>query len=391
MSLLARIGSTLLIPALGIAVSVSAQQKTARVASGEEVYEKVAASVVKITVLARDGSPLKTGSGVVINPEGDVVTNFHVVDGGTFFELSRSGKRAPISTPARPVSCAKQQDLALLRAASFEGLRPAKVSLALPRVGSRVFALGAPLSLESTFTDGIVSQIRRDGPQLLVQTTAPISHGSSGGGLFSEAGELFGITTEFMAGGQALNFAVSTQGLNELRPCSGFGEATLSAPTKSVGKFVTFENVKISLGQTKENILGRLGNRVRLESAYPGPKKEVFVVYKKGAEFNVLGNLRFEEGILTEAQQDCDSGQSQFALASALYNALHEIAPEGALSAKISVEAMKGMAKGIKGWLIRISGPGVAVDINMIDQEGHTSVVVGKWIWPDLTPGTGGL
>jgi hypothetical protein len=377
-NLLARIGSALFIPALVSASPASAQQKTPRAISGEDIYEKVVASVVKIAVFAKDGSPLKTGSGVVISPAGDVVTNFHVVDGGTFFELSRSGKRAPVSTPARPVSCAKQQDLALLRAASFEGLQPAKASFELPRVGSRVFALGAPLSLESTFADGIVSQIRRDGPRLLIQTTAPISHGSSGGGLFSETGDLFGITTEFMAGGQALNFAVSTQGLNELRPCSRFGEAALTTPTKSVGKFVTYEGVRLSLGLTKESVLKRLDDRVTLEPGESSEARQSFNLRKRSTTLH-LGYVVFEGGTLSEASQGFNFGDSQFSLAAILYRALREMTPGSELSARIWFAE----SKDIKAWTIGIAGADGDVEIHLIDTPEGRSVGVEKRIRPD--------
>lgn len=84
------------------------------------------------------------------------------------------------------------------------------------RVGERVFAVGAPEGLELTLSEGIVSRLERaepltDGkPESVkrIQTTAPISPGSSGGGLFDQQGNLIGITTSSVVGGQNLNFAL---------------------------------------------------------------------------------------------------------------------------------------------------------------------------------------
>ena len=73
------------------------------------------------------------------------------------------------------------------------------------RVGETVYSLGAPEGHENTFAPGVVSSKRE---QFLVQTSAPISQGSSGGGLFDVQGNLVGITTLFHRRGQALNFAI---------------------------------------------------------------------------------------------------------------------------------------------------------------------------------------
>jgi hypothetical protein len=78
------------------------------------------------------------------------------------------------------------------------------------QVGEGVVSIGSPLSLEATVSSGIISSIRdlSEGNLHLFQTTAPISHGSSGGALLNMRGEVIGITTAQMTGGQNLNFAV---------------------------------------------------------------------------------------------------------------------------------------------------------------------------------------
>jgi predicted RNA-binding protein YlqC (UPF0109 family) len=76
-------------------------------------------------------------------------------------------------------------------------------------VGERVYAIGAPEGFDLTLSEGLISGLRRLGNTNVIQTTAPISHGSSGGGLFDSEGRLIGITTYFMQEGQSLNFAIA--------------------------------------------------------------------------------------------------------------------------------------------------------------------------------------
>jgi len=210
--------SWLVLPFLAF-VSSAAPPRTA-----ESLYQRLSPSVVTIKVLSRDGTPISQGSGVIISKDGEILTNYHVVAGGVFFDvqLSTSHSEEPIS--ARPSRCAPELDLASLRVASPpNGFRPARVSEAIPTVGTRVFAIGSPLALEGTFTDGIVSQVRAEQGASLIQTTAVIAPGSSGGGLFSEDGALIGITAMTTRGTQGLNFAVALKGIRpSLVPCRAF-------------------------------------------------------------------------------------------------------------------------------------------------------------------------
>jgi hypothetical protein len=179
--------------------------------------------VVSITVSGRDGAPLASGSGVVLSTDGVILTNYHVVEGGIFFDIrlaSQSADQRPI--PARPFQCAVDQDLATLQMTPLTGLKPVSVAEKRPAIGERVFAIGSPLGLEGTLSDGIVSQVREDKGKVLIQTTAPISHGSSGGGLFLSDGTLVGITALSIRSGQGLNFAVSVEDIPRLVPCTDF-------------------------------------------------------------------------------------------------------------------------------------------------------------------------
>ena len=79
------------------------------------------------------------------------------------------------------------------------------------RPGTRAYTIGSPLGLNRTIGEGIVSGLHPTTSPRYVQTTAPISPGSSGGGLFDEHGNLLGITTFYLEGGQNLNFAIAAE------------------------------------------------------------------------------------------------------------------------------------------------------------------------------------
>ena len=108
------------------------------------------------------------------------------------------------------------KDVCLLEARGLE-TKPATLGKAAGlKVGEAVYAVGSPQGLELSLSDGIVSQLR-GGPPPFIQTTAAISPGSSGGGLFDAEGRLVGITSFYLKGGQGLNFALPVEWLAEVK------------------------------------------------------------------------------------------------------------------------------------------------------------------------------
>ena len=141
-----------------------------------------------------------------------IVTNAHVVSEGFAVRVKQGGK----SWQAEIRQIDPRLDLCLLK---VEGLNapstPMRVSDDIA-IGEHVYTIGAPDGLELTLSDGLISGfLHRDG-QKVIQTTAPISHGSSGGGLFDFEGRLIGITTFFLSDSQNLNFAIPTESVDDL-------------------------------------------------------------------------------------------------------------------------------------------------------------------------------
>lgn len=173
----------------------------------EEAFENASPSVVVVETLDATGTVVVFGSGVVIAP-GEVITNCHVLKDGVTWRV----RKAEDLSPAYVRFYDEARDLCQLlatRVASFT--RPVRGLVAFDdlKVGRRVYAIGGPRGLELSLSEGIISALRNDGGSIqLIQTTASISPGSSGGGLFDREGRLVGITTFLLKDSQNLNFAV---------------------------------------------------------------------------------------------------------------------------------------------------------------------------------------
>ena len=178
---------------------------------------------VNTSVMTRQRS---MGSGFVIDPEGYVMTNAHVVSGAQRVQIvvpptnadgSLMSALSPKMTilPARIVGVSSEIDLALLK---VEGLKAPALPLASYRdlrQGETVFAFGSPGGLRNTLTHGLVSAVARqtdpDSPLIYIQTDAPINPGNSGGPLVNVRGEVVGVNTFIMSqsgGNEGLGFAI---------------------------------------------------------------------------------------------------------------------------------------------------------------------------------------
>jgi hypothetical protein len=170
--------------------------------SAAQVFETAAPSVFSIGVVGTDGQR-RTGSGVAVAP-GKVATNFHVVKDAREIFLKHGDQLGK----ALLLSVDERHDLALLHA---DGFHPPVVRFAPAEragIGLSVYAIGSPRGLDLSLSQGIISALRKTPDGALIQTTAPISPGSSGGGLFDDEGRLVGLTTAQIVDGQNLNFAI---------------------------------------------------------------------------------------------------------------------------------------------------------------------------------------
>jgi S1-C subfamily serine protease len=181
--------------------------------SANEVYSIAIKSVV--TVQVNDQGSRTQGSGVAfengVNPENEsipngtwVITNAHVVGESKNAAINYNNSIFTGEVKYRD----KELDLALIFLPTI-AIYPADiVGSYMAKPGDTVYAIGSPFGLDGSISDGIVSSVRLINGTHLIQTTAPISHGNSGGGLFNSKGKLIGITSFKLKGGENVNFAV---------------------------------------------------------------------------------------------------------------------------------------------------------------------------------------
>jgi hypothetical protein len=172
-----------------------------------ELVKKIKPSVVEITTYDAADNPDAVGSGFFTGPR-QVVSNWHVVEGSYRAEIKTADGGV---YPVRGILASdKEADLVMLEIDIVPNKVPAlRISPTQPDEGEKVVVIGNPLGLEGTVSDGIVSAIR-DVPKLgrMLQVTAPISPGSSGGPVVNMTGEVVGIARGALKEGQNLNFAV---------------------------------------------------------------------------------------------------------------------------------------------------------------------------------------
>lgn len=164
----------------------------------------------------RGNTQFGIGSAVAVTPQA-LVTACHVVDGAVAVSVTQGQATIQVSQVMRDPDAAR--DLCVLTTDQRFPLPAVEIApIDGVKVGQRVYAIGSPHGLELTLTEGLVSALRPKAPGQLpiVQTSAPISPGSSGGGLFDTEGRLVGVADNISPGGANLGFAYPAQWVMEL-------------------------------------------------------------------------------------------------------------------------------------------------------------------------------
>jgi serine protease Do len=176
-----------------------------------ELVNQLGESVVQVR------TPGGLGSGFIINEDGYLITNFHVIEGETEISVEvyhmKDGQLERKSyKDVKIIAMNKFEDITLLKIDDKDAPKFSRVLLGDSdslAVGEKVFAIGSPLGLERTVTEGILSTKTREMQgELYLQTTAQINPGNSGGPLFNMRGEVVGITNMKITFGEGLGFAI---------------------------------------------------------------------------------------------------------------------------------------------------------------------------------------
>lgn len=170
--------------------------------TNEELFRLKSPSVVMLQVFDQSGVMTKTGSGFVAGPDGTVITNYHMIRGA--FSEKAVFQDGTIAAVLGVLGYSSTEDLAAIRLSATPAGPLELGDSDSVEVGNRVVAIGSPHGLQNTISDGLVSAMR-DGR---IQTSAPISPGSSGGPFFNQHGQVIGVAVSGIRNAQNLNFVV---------------------------------------------------------------------------------------------------------------------------------------------------------------------------------------
>lgn len=190
--------------------AVTGQSNSVSAGRQEKSFEELAmlaSSVVMIAVHDESGEVTGTGSGIMIGEKGFILTNHHVIAGGRYYSV-RIEEDEQIYSTHEIIKDNYHLDLAVIRIQRM--LTPIPVYKGPKKLvrGQKVVAIGSPLGMFNSVSDGIISGFRRIDEVNMIQFTAPTSPGSSGGAVLNMYGEVIGISTAGMDRGQNINLAV---------------------------------------------------------------------------------------------------------------------------------------------------------------------------------------
>ena len=206
-----------------------------------ELVRRIKPSAVAIETFDARGEKLSRGSGFFIDSD-RIVTNRHVIEGAYRAEVhSSTGAIYPVKGV---LAVDAEGDLALLRIeAPANEVRPLSLDRTSPQEGESVVVIGNPFGLEGSVTNGIVSAVR-DIPTFgrIIQITAPISPGSSGSPVVNMQGQVIGVATLQITGGQSVNFAIPSERISQLQttPLMSLSELVVATGRNKRARAVQF-------------------------------------------------------------------------------------------------------------------------------------------------------
>jgi tetratricopeptide (TPR) repeat protein len=222
-----------------------------------KIYQSCSQSVLLLIVKAENGEKVGQATGFVIDG-GIIVTNEHVIRKGKVFVES-----GVALVPTSIKTSDAFNDLALLEPGIELAVNPLSISKTAPSPGNPVFTISNPAGLEKSISTGVVSNIREFDGRWLIQITAPISYGSSGGPVLNERGEVVGIAVAILSEGQNLNFAVPAEKLVDLLSGKSIdGRDTLSILSEVEG--LKADLLSLEYSRDKESDYQKTLERIRV-------------------------------------------------------------------------------------------------------------------------------
>lgn len=236
-------GRALCLPIIVLALFLRCVLPAANAQTAQQIAQNTFGSTVLLVMEDANGQPVGLGSGFFVRPN-QIATNLHVVENAARGYAKLVGQQTKHDIAGITAIDAKR-DLVILKVSALGTNSLSLGDSDAVQVGETVYAVGNPHGLEGTFSQGIISSVRRVGADKLLQLTAPISPGSSGGPVLSSRGKVIGVSVATFRRGQNLNFAIPSNYLRAL--------------VARVGTAKPLSRVKHI--QSKRSILADLGGR----------------------------------------------------------------------------------------------------------------------------------
>lgn len=281
----------------------------------KSLYQQISQATFLVEVHDAAGDRIGLATAFLV-AGGRLVTNAHVAGKGKI-----SLRVGPLSVDCRVEAFDHLNDLAILLPAGRLDARPLALADNSPAVGTRVYAVGNPAGLERTFSEGLVSGKREEAGRSLVQITAPISSGSSGGPVVASSGEVIGVAVGTLNAGQNLNFAVPIEAVHRLLS----GNRTPS-PTESLTSLFT------QIDQLRDAQTGLEGD------AWVDASNEIRALLYRARD----GSARSPESLLTIARKAVSA--FQYGVAAEIARPLAQATKTAVTAAEILTEALTTQA-----------------------------------------------
>ena len=236
---------------LSVSIGLTAFAPAALSQTARDVARKAFPSVVMIVMEDANGQPNTIGSGFFVS-EDVVASNFHVIEGSSRGFVKIIGDKTKHDIDG-VVGLDELHDLVLLQIKASSAPSLSLGESKILEIGEEIYAVGNPRGLEGTFSQGIISSIRQLEGGSLVQITAPISPGSSGGPVLNNKAEVVGVTVATYKGGQNLNFAIPSQYLKDLLAKKGSPKPIQTSSKRTAQKSL----LKDLGGKSTEGVVAR--------------------------------------------------------------------------------------------------------------------------------------
>lgn len=224
--------------------------------SAKEIAKNCLPSTVSLVMEDNFKQPISLGSGFIVET-GKIATNLHVIEGAKYGYVLVNGSSTKHKIEGY-FSIDEQNDLAILSVPTITG-KSLPLASSKPEIGEKVYAIGNPKGLSGTISEGIISGIRNLENAELIQITAPISPGSSGGPVIGNSGQIIGVAVGTLASGQNLNFAIPSTLLKSLIDKGGNTITPLNISKGTIAPKTEKSEIDIKEGVSIRNIKFKTG------------------------------------------------------------------------------------------------------------------------------------